>query len=275
MVAAWVLLLSAGPAGAAPGPAVQVQVQVQVQVLVLGTHHFANPGLDLHNVQVDDVLSPRRQAEVAAVVAGLARFKPTVVAVEAQADDLPGRALPAYDAVRTGAREPGRNEIEQIGFRLARAMGLSQVLGVDAPGAFPFEAVQAYAAEAGRGAELQALLDAVGRRTQAFEAAARQTTVAALLRRLNRPAALREDHAWYLQALSFGQAGRQPGAELVGQWVARNLGICARLVQSVSPGDRVVLVIGSGHAPLLRQCVQGLPGWRLVEPARFLPGRAR
>jgi len=53
-----------------------------VQVMVLGTYHMDNPGLDLHNARADDVLTPRRQAELAAVAEALAAFKPTVIAIE-------------------------------------------------------------------------------------------------------------------------------------------------------------------------------------------------
>lgn len=242
-----------------------------VQVMVLGSYHFANPGLDLYNAEVDDVLSRQRQQEVAAVVDSLAAFRPTVVAVEARADDQPGRALPAYRRVLEPGAELRRNEIEQIGFRLARQLRLPQVVGVDAPGQFPFEAVQAYAARAGRAAELQQALDSIGARTRAFEALARRASVGALLRHLNQPEVIRADHGWILQTLSYGAGADQPGAELVGHWMARNVAICARLAQVVRPGDRVLLLIGAGHSPLLRQCVQDMPGWQLVEPGPYLP----
>ena len=35
-----------------------------VQIMVLGTYHFGNPGLDLVNTEADDVLLPKRQAEL-------------------------------------------------------------------------------------------------------------------------------------------------------------------------------------------------------------------
>lgn len=242
-----------------------------VQVMVLGTYHFANPGLDLFNAQVDDVLSRQRQQEVAAVVDALAGFRPTVVAVEARADELPGRALPGYRRLLDEGGELRRNEIEQIGFRLARQLRLPQVVGVDAPGSFPFEAVRAYAARAGRAAELQQALDVLAARTRDFEALTRQLSVGALLRHLNQPEAIRLDHGWIMQTLSYGGGAEQPGAELVGRWMARNAAICARLLQVVRPGDRVLLLIGAGHSPLLRQCVQDMPGWQRVEPGPYLP----
>ena len=33
----------------------------EVEVLVLGTYHLANPGQDVHNVEVDDITDARRQ----------------------------------------------------------------------------------------------------------------------------------------------------------------------------------------------------------------------
>lgn len=259
--AAWLLALALAPA----------LCTAQVQVMVLGSYHFGNPGLDLHNARVDDVFTPRRQDEIAAVVAGLARYAPSLIAVEARADDQPGRAVAHYGDYRAGKAVPSRNEIDQIGFRLAREMQLAQVVGIDAPGDFPFEALQAYAHKAGRSAEFQRSVDALGAQTRAFEAEARTATVGALLRRLNQPAAIRAEHGWYLQNLSYGAGSEQPGAELLGRWMMRNVAICARLQQVARPGDRVLVLYGAGHNHLLRQCVQDMPGWQLIEPVPYLP----
>ncbi len=265
---AWRLALAALGLGLLAAP---IRAAEPVAVMVLGTYHFASPGLDLHNAQIDDVLAPRRQDELRAVADGLARFKPTRIAVEAQADALPGRALPRYRQYRDGTLAPDRNEIVQIGYRLARQLGHAEVIGVDAEGEFPFEALEKFAQASGRGGELQRSVDDIGARTRAFEQRARDRTVSQLLRSLNEPAAIADDHGWYMQALSYGRGAEQPGARLVAGWLARNVAICARLVQSVKPGDRVLLLYGSGHLQPLRQCVRDMPGWRLVEPNDFLP----
>ena len=46
---------------------------IQVKVMVLGTYHFANPGADIANVDVEDVLLPGPQAEIGAIVEALAK----------------------------------------------------------------------------------------------------------------------------------------------------------------------------------------------------------
>ena len=58
-----------------------------IRVMIVGTVHFGNPGQDLNNVEMDPVTTPAKQAELAAVAEGLARFQPTAVAVECQAAD--------------------------------------------------------------------------------------------------------------------------------------------------------------------------------------------
>jgi len=51
-------------------------------VLLLGVPHFDNPGPDMANVEMDDVLSSTRQAEIWTIIDDLLGFEPTVVAVE-------------------------------------------------------------------------------------------------------------------------------------------------------------------------------------------------
>jgi hypothetical protein len=53
-------------------------------VLFLGTYHMDNPGRDMMNLQVDDVLAPKRQREIAELVDDLARFRPTKILIEAE-----------------------------------------------------------------------------------------------------------------------------------------------------------------------------------------------
>ena len=69
-------------AGAAPA-----QKAERPTLMILGAPHFANPGHDTVNLRVPDVLTPARQREIEALVARLASFRPTRVAVEWRASD--------------------------------------------------------------------------------------------------------------------------------------------------------------------------------------------
>src|SRR4051812_39814607 len=91
------------------------------EVLVLGVFHMNNPGHDIFNSNVDDVLAPKRQAEIAQLIEVLKTFRPTKIAVEREAGDA--RITKDYNDYVAGTHQLTRNEIEQIGFRLARELG--------------------------------------------------------------------------------------------------------------------------------------------------------
>jgi Family of unknown function (DUF5694) len=242
-------------------------------VLFLGTYHMANPGHDLHNLNADDVLAEKRQRELAAISAALAKFKPSVVAVEADAVDGAPTQLTSYHDYRDGKLADSRNEIVQIGFRLAKRTQLSDVFGIDIDGDFPYEAVKAFA-DNGR-SDLALKLDALGadidRSLKRLDEILKSGSIGAGLRYLNNPKNIANDYAFYSSMLYFGDGKEQPGATLLSAWQARNNAICARVVQLAKPDDRMVVVYGAGHAYLLRECIREVPGFRLIEANDYLP----
>jgi hypothetical protein len=137
----------------------------RAEVLVVGVYHMANPGRDIFNTRADDVLAPKRQAEMTQLVEVLKRFRPTKVAVEA--DAWSDRVPKAYAEYVAGKHELTRNEIEQVGFRLARELGHKTVYPVDADGEFPYPRLVNYARASGRSKELDAINSEFGARVKA------------------------------------------------------------------------------------------------------------
>lgn len=238
-----------------------------VSVMIVGTYHMSNPGHDIHNLKADDVLAPSRQQELVSVAAALARFKPTQIDVEWSSDIAAQR----YRSYLGGTLAPSRNEVVQLGFRLAKETGLSTVHGIDVDGDFPYEAVQAFARAHGEDA---VLADANGGTQKLIDKLAdvlAHGTVAQALRFINDPARIATDNSFYRNMLKVGSGTQQPGADLLTAWYRRNFYICANLTQLAKPGDRVVVFYGFGHAFLLRQCVAESPGMKLIEPNDYLP----
>jgi len=258
--------LSAPLAALAAAPAAQSKAR-PVEVMIVGDYHMSNPGHDLHNARIDEVLAPERQAQIAKVTDALARFKPTKVAAEWPADVAAER----YGQYLAGTLKPSRNEVVQLGFRLAKTSGLKTVYGIDADGEFPFDKVDAWATAHGK----HAILDQAGAEVDGFvktlEAKTRDGTVSSALRFLNDPGRIESDNGFYRTTLKLGSGAEQPGAELLTAWYRRNFLICANILQLAEPGDRIVVFYGSGHAFLLRQCVQETPGFKLIEPNAWLP----
>ncbi|MDQ2925984.1 MAG: DUF5694 domain-containing protein [Acidobacteriota bacterium] len=238
-----------------------------VSVMVVGGFHMANPGHDIHNVTAPDVLLPDLQTQIVKVTDALAGFHPTKVMAESQADV----ASEGYARYLAGTLPPSRNEVVQLGFRLAKTAGLDHFYGIDVGGDFPYEPVQAFAKTHGQ-SELLARSNAeIETLAQTQTALLLSKGIAATLRYLNDPGRLSRDNNFYRQMLRVGAGPEQPGADLLTAWYRRNFLICANIVQNSRPGDRIVIFYGSGHAFLLRQCVTETPGFILVEPNSFLP----
>jgi hypothetical protein len=143
------------PVATQPPAGEQPAVSGRAEVLVLGTYHMSNPGRDVFNMQADDVLAPKRQTEIAEVIAVLKKFNPTKVAVEASPDNT--AMTKRFGDYLAGRHELTRNETEQIGFRLARELGHKTIYLVDADGEFPLPRLVDYAKAHGRTKEYEAL----------------------------------------------------------------------------------------------------------------------
>jgi len=247
------------------------QASDRPQVMVLGVYHFANPGRDVVKTEVADVLSPAKQAEIGRVVESLERFRPTKIMVE-QTPSEAGQLDSLYRAYRSKRHELTRNEIQQLGFRIAGALGHERLFPVDHPGDFPFDALMAYAQQHDTGfvrfvGEELARVGAEANRLQ------REHTIGGILRAMNEPAKLAEGHGIYLRFAPIGAGDGYVGADLVAKWYERNIRIFANVRRLTAPGDRVLIIFGAGHAPILRELIVADPELTPVDPLAFLPTR--
>ena len=246
----------------------------RIQVMVLGTYHFDNPGQDLHNMKVDSVLTPSKQAELADLASRLAKFNPTKIAVEALSDrsDLVSNRFDGFTSEKL-ITDP--DERTQIAFRLAHQLGHKSVYGIDEQSKtidyFPFDKVEAYAKAHEQGAALGRMQEKVEEMMKQMETAQKTKPIRVMLADVNEPARVLFDHQnFYYALLSLANEKEQPGAELNAAWYQRNAKIFAKLTQITQPGDRVLVVFGSGHAFWLRHFLQNTTGFQLIEPRDYL-----
>lgn len=245
----------------------------KTEIMVLGTYHMDNPGADLVHMEADDVLAPARQAELDALVERLAAFQPTAIMVEAESKraDLLDDGYLNFTPEQFGS---DRNEITQIAYRLAHELGIERVYGVDTRDGevdfFPFDKVQAF--ESAKGIDLtSALIAQVQAEAAEFSQAQKTETVSQLLARQNDPAQIEAMHnAFYYGLFELADATEQPGAQLNYGWYARNALTFGKIAAATEPGDRVIVLYGSGHAYWLRHFAENTPGFSLVEPASYL-----
>lgn len=245
----------------------------RVRILLLGSYHMSNPGADQFNIEADDVLAPKRQAEISAVVERLVEFGATKVAVEAPWED--SATLARWNGYTSGASELRRSEEEQIGFRLAREMGHEAIYAVDAPSMLDFESVQRVAMANPRLAARLGGMQQVGE--EAISTMAEwlaEGTVGQMLARMNAPDMLAKAHMPYIEFFApVVDAHDYAGADMVAGWYQRNLRIFANLTRIVdAEDDRVFVIFGQGHIPILRDLVVDYPGFCVEDPLPYLEG---
>jgi hypothetical protein len=259
---------SFAPSGT-PSPSVPA-AQDRSEVLVLGTFHMSNPGRDVFNTDAGDVLTPRRQSEIAEVVDLLARFQPTVVAVEA--DVSSPRTAERYAAYRVGEHELSRSETEQLGFRLAAQLGLETVHAVDVEAEFPFPRLDKYVTATGQRAALEAMMERTAEQVEAQSAYLATHTILETLLRINDDERVLNELGIYFRLAEFGEPDDWAGADLVAAWFRRNMRIYTNIAGLVeSPNDRVLVIYGSGHLGWLQDAFDRNPRFRLRRLAEFAP----
>ena len=242
--------------------------QARAEVLVLGVYHMANPGRDVFNMQADDVLAPKRQAEIAQLIDVLKKFQPTKIAIEA---DVYGKRQQEYSDYLAGKHTLSRNENDQIGYRLAKEMGHKAIYPVDADGEFPFQRFMNYAKASGRAKELESMMSEIGAMVKAQDQYLASHTVLETLVYMNADNKVAEGVAFYYRQAHFGEPGDWAGADLVSDWFRRNMRIYSNIVNLVdSPNERVLVIYGAGHLGWLQHNFASDPGFRLRKLAEFV-----
>lgn len=252
------------PAACAPG---------EVQVMLLGTYHFDNPGQDDVNPKIDDMLVPRRQAELEELAVRLARWQPEQIAVEVPfSDSAAWRA--AYERYRAGTLRPNRGEVVQVGFRLAHRLGHPAVYPIDHHMRIGNDSIGALY---GRRPEMRAMGDSIQAilraRTDSGDAVRPSTSVIQHLREGNSEAGLHGGNSFGMfgAMMPVGEGGNYGGPEVIARWYERNIKMAHHLHRVLRPGTRRILaIVGSGHVPPIRNILDEDPRFCPVSPLPYL-----
>lgn len=257
------LCLVEGSVGAAEPP--------KAEVMIVGVAHLI-ARRDIHNsVFTDSPLSARRQAQIADIVARLARFHPTKVLIEAPFGDR--KYAYQYRGYLAGRFTLGADEIYQYGFKLAARSGNGSIYPIDTWGP------SIYDDSSPSGERIDAYLKTHFNSVKDPETDAdiardhylqRHGTYLDELRYLNTDSAIRANASWYSVFDGMGREADDAGSAYVAQWYSRNCYIFSNILSVIRPGDRVVVLMGQGHKYLLREFVRLNPNLIDVNALQYL-----
>lgn len=252
------------PAACAPG---------EVEVMLLGTYHFAGSSGDAVQTPAEDILTPRRQAELEELTNRLAGWAPDQIAVEwplSFADSTTAR----YERYRAAGTSESRNEVVQVAFRLARRLGHPTVYPIDHPmriGNDSIAAVMQRRPELRRRAD--SLVAVLRRQADSVSAWQRESSLIEHLREANTDRALHggNSYAMFGGYLAAGEGDNVGGPQMLARWYERNIMMAHNLTRVLRPGARrVLMLVGSGHVPPLRNVLDESPDFCPVSPLPLL-----
>jgi hypothetical protein len=167
------------------------------------------------------------------------------------------RVTREYADYLAGRRAQSRNENDQIGYRLAKALGHRAVYAVDADGDFPYKRLLNYAKANGLKEKFDALETATAESVKQRGEFLRTHTVLETLVQLNSDSAVAKDVASYFAFVPFGEPWEYAGPDLLASWYQRNIRIYRNILALIdSPNERILVIFGGGHLGWLRQNVQ-------------------
>ena len=272
LVVGLLLLVSAAMAEEGP-PTAAAPDAPPARVMLLGLFHFDNPGLDAVRYEPIDVMQPVSQAYLADLAKRIAAFAPTQVLLEypEQSDAAINRRYAEYLA---GQYELGRNEIYQLGFRIAKLAGHSRVNGFDRAAPAFDDPLWAWleTGDPATNAKVMSLIDSLSARLQHEH---QTLTLRQILAKENTPESELENKGFYMLLNPVGaDRERYYGADSTANWWHRNLRMYAVIQTRATPRERLVVIAGAGHTAILRDLLRA-DSERLEEPvAPYLVGPA-
>ena len=231
-------------------------------IFLIGSFHFEYPNLDANKVDKTkqvDILSEQKQKELKKLLDYISIFKPTKICIEAPEK---WNAMDKYHLYKAGKKELGRDEIQQIGFRLMDKFKLDTVYCVDAT------PLADDLTETKDSTTIKPYIDAIFedytfksnsnyKKWFDYETnLATQTPLLEYFKYFNSQKRFLRDYGFYLTG-DF-KNGKYNGADaLATYWYDRNLRIFRNIIRvTTSKNDRILVLFGVGHISILDQLLK-------------------
>ncbi len=238
------------------------------KVSILGVFHFAGTS-DYSSVTFDNLESEKRQKEIFEIIEKIEKFKPTKILVEypfnksKKLDSL-------YNSYVNNKYQLSINEIDQIGFRLAKKLNHKHIYAIDHTLSLPFNELIKFAEKYDE-ERLNNLLRSVKEQDKIeSEYLAENTLLKYLIFRNSEKEDIRNKDQYLNQTAKFVNDSTYIGSEFVSKWWERNLMIMSNIDMVTKEEDRILVIIGAAHRALLKDFFEDRTDIEYVEIQKFL-----
>jgi len=253
-------------------PSAQIE---QTPVMTLGVFHFSFPNLDAVKTAEEDkisVLDEPWQSEIIAIAKAIEEFRPTIIAIESNPSQQ-SRIDSLYQLYQAGKCELTTNETQQLGFRIARNLGIDRIYCVDDMGMQYDNILNLFADSTRLSALEHYFLNSHYRHITLRERGRVESIIDDILF-YNHPDQIRESLSIYLlHPFKYEESpGDFTGVDWEsGRWYNRNLRIF-RNVQRIerAPDDRILMIVGYDHLNLLNLFFDTSLEFEFVSPLPYL-----
>jgi hypothetical protein len=241
------------------------------QILLIGTFHYSNPGLDVAQLNSFNIMSEKSQKELEIMSNKIKKFGPDKIFVEweyrKQAD-----LDKFYNKNTDSLFKTNKSEITQLALRTAKKLNHKKLYGMNYYTSFPYDSLMMAMEKANQ----KDLMEKNKVSTENFEKThnekIRKSSLQEMMLYYNTKKSENENIQWYLEiANRAGNPDDFSGQSLVANWYKRNLYMYSFIQKlTESTDNKIMVLVGAGHAALIREFIAHDPQFELVELSTVL-----
>ena len=253
----------------------------KIKVYLLGTFHFAQTDASYN------VLDDKHQQSIERLCKTIAELGPEKVFVERQPEYEYQNKLDSLYKVYLGLSRPlrAKNELYQVGFRIARMLGHPKVYQCDNPGLYGKYYRQAldYAKKHNQMGVMEATAKGTIMREDDRvdeDSVMQNSTLFEYLQWINSEAVMTTSHASYVandpligstDYYNIDDDNTLIGAEITADWYRRNIMIYTKMINQLTfEEEAIFLLMGADHIPIIKHLFESNPNFEVVDPKAWL-----
>ncbi|WP_289057248.1 DUF5694 domain-containing protein [uncultured Flavobacterium sp.] len=241
------------------------------QILLVGTFHYANPGLDVAQLNSFDILSEKSQKELEIMSDKIKKFGPDKIFVEWEFNEQSDLDK-FYNKNTDSLFKTNKNEITQLALRTAKKLNHKKLYGMNLYTSFPYDSLLMSMEKANQQDLLKRNNEWKKRNEKDHNERITKSSLQELMLHYNKKETENKNIQWYLEVANrAGNPDDFTGASLVSNWYKRNLYMYS-LIQKLteSTDNKIMVLVGAGHAALIREFITHDPEFEIVDLATVL-----